>query len=158
MYLVASVRPSVCPSVRLGVLRAHYTPQVGWVRMSVRPSVRPSVSTLTAEPFDLWPFWRVAVDIRGSLCRVRQRAKRSHYQSKVFVCVPNSRADAVDRLLILIGEEPWDVFPFFLFFSSSSFILFFFFSYSATDRILFPVTILIIPDVLVTYLITKLCM
>ena len=35
------------------------------------------------------------------LCRVRQRAKRSTYQSKVFVCVSNSRADAVDRLLIV---------------------------------------------------------
>ncbi len=52
---------------------------------SVRPSVRPSV--------------RLSVSAR--LCRVRQRAKKSHYQSEEFVCVPNSRADAVDRLLIL---------------------------------------------------------
>ncbi len=50
MYLVASVRPSVCPTSRL--------------------------------------------------CRVQQRAKKSNYQSMEFVCVSNSRADAVDRLLI----------------------------------------------------------
>ena len=34
------------------------------------------------------------------LCRVQQRAKKSHYQSRVFVSVSNNRADAVDRLLI----------------------------------------------------------
>ncbi len=34
------------------------------------------------------------------LCRVQQRAKKSHYQSEVFVCVSSNRADAVDRLLI----------------------------------------------------------
>ncbi len=56
---------------------------VASVRLSVRLSVCPSVSALTAEPFD-------------------QKAKKSHYQSKVFVCVSNSRADAVDRLLIFI--------------------------------------------------------
>ncbi len=62
---------------------------------SVRLSVRPlSVSALTPEPFDL---------LGAQLCRVRQRAKKSHYQSKVFVCVSNSRADAVDRLLILLS-------------------------------------------------------
>ncbi len=49
------------------------------VRLSLRPSIRPSVCRL---------------------CRVRQRAKKSHYQAKVFVCVLNSRADAVDRLLM----------------------------------------------------------
>ncbi len=53
---------------------------------SVRPSVRPSVWVYPGQ--------------RSRLCRVRQRAKKSHYQFKVFVCVPNSRADAVDRLLI----------------------------------------------------------
>ena len=46
------------------------------VRLSVRPSVR--LSALS-----------------------RQRAKKSHYQFKVFVCVSNGRADAVDRLLIV---------------------------------------------------------
>ncbi len=60
MYLVASVRLSVCPSVRL---RSH-----GW-----------------------------------TICRVQQRVKRSHYQSVEFVCVSNSRADAVDWLLIFIS-------------------------------------------------------
>ncbi len=52
---------------------------------NVLGSVRPSVRPLTAEPFDL---------------RVVQRAKRSHYQSEVFVCVSNNHADAVDQLLI----------------------------------------------------------
>ncbi len=33
---------------------------------------------------------------------MRQRAKKSRYQYKVFVCVSNSRADAVDRLLIYL--------------------------------------------------------
>ncbi len=59
---------------------------VASVRLSVRPSVRPSALS------------RLILGAR--LCRVRQRAKKSHYQSKVFVCVSNSRADAVDRLLI----------------------------------------------------------
>ncbi len=58
---------------------------------SVRPSVRPSVSALTAEP-----------SILGArLCQVQQRAKRSYYQPKVFVCVSNNHVDAVDRLLIV---------------------------------------------------------
>ncbi len=34
------------------------------------------------------------------LCRVQQRAKKSHHQSEVFVCVLNNRTDAADRLLI----------------------------------------------------------
>ena len=37
------------------------------------------------------------------LFRVQQRAKKSHYQSRVFVCVSSDRADAVDRLLIIIN-------------------------------------------------------
>ena len=40
--------------------------------------------------------------IGAGLCRVQQRAKKSHYQSKVFVCVSSNRVDAVDRLLILV--------------------------------------------------------
>ncbi len=65
------------------------------------------VCALMAESFDLdiWhggrPFWRAAVDIRGLALRVQQRAKKSHYQSRVFVCVSNNRADVVDRLLII---------------------------------------------------------
>ncbi len=55
---------------------------VASVRLSVHPSVRPSVCPSALS---------------------RQRAKKSHYQAKVFVCVSNSRADAVDRLLILNG-------------------------------------------------------
>ena len=38
----------------------------------------------------------------AQLCQVQQRAKKSHYHSKVFVCVSNNCADAVDRLLMLI--------------------------------------------------------
>ncbi len=34
------------------------------------------------------------------LCRVQQIAKKSHYQSMMFVCVSSNRTDAVDRLLI----------------------------------------------------------
>ena len=49
---------------------------------SVRPSVRPSVC----------PF------VCLSVCRLI--ARKSHYQSKMFVCVSTNRADAVDRLLI----------------------------------------------------------
>ncbi len=52
--------------------------------------------------------FRVSVDIRGSACRVQQRAialkfgvKGSHCQSKIVVCV-SKLADAVDRLLINI--------------------------------------------------------
>ncbi len=32
-------------------------------------------------------FWRAAVDIRGSALLVAAKSNRSHYQSKVFVCV-----------------------------------------------------------------------
>ncbi len=47
-------------------------------------------------------------DAQGSilgarLCQVQQRAKKSHYQSKGFICVCNNRSDAVDRLLIHYG-------------------------------------------------------
>ncbi len=60
-------------------------------------SVHLSVSLSMAEPFDLWPWF-----IRGSA--LLSAAKNSHYQSKVFVCVSNNRADVVDRLLILGGD------------------------------------------------------
>ncbi len=66
-----------------------YWPQSEGDNVLGSPSVHLSVS---AEPFDL---------LGTRLCRVRQRAKKSHYQSKVFVCVSNSRADEVDRFLIL---------------------------------------------------------
>ena len=60
--------------------------------------------------------WRVAVDIRGSACRVHQSAitvkfgaKGGHYRSEGFVCLSvisracaDNRADAVDRLLIKV--------------------------------------------------------
>ena len=36
---------------------------------------------------------------------MQQRSKKSHYQSKVFVCVLNNRGDVVDRLLILNGMD-----------------------------------------------------
>ena len=32
----------------------------------------------------------------------QQRARKSHYQSRVFVCVSSNRTDAVDWLLILL--------------------------------------------------------
>ena len=59
---------------------------------SIRPSVHPSVCALTAEQFD---------PLGAQLCRVQQRAKKNHYQCRVFVCVSNNRADAVDRLFII---------------------------------------------------------
>ncbi len=65
MYLVASVCPSVCPSVRL----------------SVCPSVRPTSHGSRSI------FWRAAVDIRGSALPSAAKGNKSHYQSKVFVCV-----------------------------------------------------------------------
>ncbi len=73
---------------------------VASVRPSVRPSVCPSVRlyvrALLFEPF---------------VCRLI--AWRSHYQSKMFVCVSTNRADAVDRLLI--GGTLEGFFCFFLF-------------------------------------------
>ena len=38
----------------------------------------------------------------SQLCWVQQRAKKSNYQSKVFVCASNNHAGAVNRLLILL--------------------------------------------------------
>ncbi len=67
--------------------------EIMYLVASVCPFFCLSVSALTAEP------------LGALLCRVRQRAKKSHYQSKVFVCVSNSRADAVDRLLISNGGK-----------------------------------------------------
>ncbi len=52
---------------------------VASVRLSVRPSIHPSVNALMPE---------------------QKRARKSHNQSEVFVCVSNNGADAVDRLLI----------------------------------------------------------
>ena len=43
--------------------------------------------------------------LRGSALlstQVQQTAKKTHYQSKVFVCVLNNRADEIDQLLILL--------------------------------------------------------
>ncbi len=45
-------------------------------------------------------FWRAAVENRGSALPSAAKSK-SHYQSKVFVCVSSYRTDAVDLLLIL---------------------------------------------------------
>ncbi len=50
-------------------------------------------------------FWHAAVDIRGSALLSAAKSIKSHYQSKVFVCVYVirgririiARADAVDR-------------------------------------------------------------
>ena len=50
-------------------------------------------------------FWHAAVDIGAWLCGVQQRAKKIHYQSRVFVCVSNNRTDAVDWLLIGMGVD-----------------------------------------------------
>ena len=36
---------------------------------------------------------------------MQQRAKKSHYQSKVFACVSNNREDAVVQALIYILEQ-----------------------------------------------------
>ncbi len=48
---------------------------------------------------------RLSVGVQRSilgarLCRVQQRAKKSDYQTTVFVCVLNNCMDAVDQLLI----------------------------------------------------------
>ena len=40
-----------------------------------------------------------------------QRAEKSHYQSKVFVCVLNNPTDAVDRLLIFLAMSFGYSFP-----------------------------------------------
>ncbi len=48
----------------------------------------------------LWCFsiaTHAVIDIRGSAL---SSAEKSHYQSKVFICVSNNRTYAVDRLLI----------------------------------------------------------
>ena len=58
-------------SVRLSVRPSVYA--LGNVHPSVRPSVRPSVC-LSVRP-----------SVTARLCRVQQRAKKSHYQSEVFV-------------------------------------------------------------------------
>ena len=42
------------------------------------------------------------------LCRVQQRAKKGHNQSKEFVCVWNNCMDAVNQLLIVYGIA-WDL-------------------------------------------------
>ncbi len=42
----------------------------------------------------------LVASVRPSVCPSICPSALSHYQSKVFVCVPNSRADAADRLLI----------------------------------------------------------
>ena len=55
---------------------------------SVRPSVRLYVQALLFEPLGAW------------FSRVQQRAKKSHDQSKILVCVFTNRADAVDQLFI----------------------------------------------------------
>ncbi len=47
--------------------------------------------------------------LHSQLCQVQHRAKKSHYQSMVFVCVSNNRADVVDRLLISSESWNWSV-------------------------------------------------
>ncbi len=53
------------------------------------------------------PSVRLSVCPSSRLCRVQQRAKKSHYQSKVFVCVRNNHVDAVNGLLIVGGFFFW---------------------------------------------------
>ena len=69
---------------------------------NVLGSVRPSVCALNVMGQGHGQICGTQWSILGArLCRVQQRAKKSHYQSKVFVCVLNNRADGVDRLLIV---------------------------------------------------------
>ncbi len=68
--------------------------EIMYLVASVRPSVRPFVCPSSP----VWTIWPLILGAR--LCRVQQGAKKSHYQSKMFVCVSNNRADTVDRLLI----------------------------------------------------------
>ncbi len=80
----------------------HYRPRsegdnvLGSVRPSVCPSVRPSVR-LSVCMSELSCLNRFISPRCLSVCR--PIARRSHYQSKMFVCVSTNRADAVDRLL-----------------------------------------------------------
>ena len=94
MGIISEVQ-RVCTGVCLyQKLRCYYRSRSGeimYLIASVRPSVRLYVRALLFEPFDL-DFWK------------------SHYQSKIVVCVSTNRADAVDRLLIL-GQGrhlPWE--------------------------------------------------
>ena len=80
-----SILPAFCDLlIRLTVFIDRKAREIMYLVASVRPQRSRS------------NFWRVAVDLRGSA--LPSAAKRSHYQSKVFVCVSNNRADAVDRL------------------------------------------------------------
>ena len=54
------------------------------------------------------PSVRLSVCPSSRLCRVQQRAKKSHYQSKVFVCVSSNLADVVDWLLIMILYDDYE--------------------------------------------------
>ncbi len=64
-------------------------------------SVRPSVCLFVCPSSPVCRISGAQRSILGAwLCRTQQRAKKSYYQSKMFVCVSTNRADAVDRLLI----------------------------------------------------------
>ncbi len=54
----------------------------------------------------------MVASVRPSVCQSTlsrlnrlKRPEKSHYQSKVFVCVSNNRTDAVDRLLIMKNKK-----------------------------------------------------
>ncbi len=71
------------------------------------------INIRTRAIYGLWGFMGICIDsidyrprsegdnVLGSIRPPSALSRlKSHYQSKVFVCVSNSRADAVDRLLI----------------------------------------------------------
>ncbi len=89
---LGSVCPSVCPSGCTQGTLYTTTPVFGLLvhqEGAICTTQAQYAPRCTRETI-VWP----------RLCLVRQRAKKSHYQFEVFVCVSNSRADAVDRLLI----------------------------------------------------------
>ena len=76
MLLVVSIRLTICTSVR----------------PSIHPFVRPSVRQRS----HAWTVWPTTLKFETKM----KRAEKSHYQSKVFVCVSNNRTNMVDQLLI----------------------------------------------------------
>ena len=74
------------------------------VRVKVKDRSRSKVGvkvTLKVKVKDQSQISGVQRSIFGArLCRVQQRAKKTHYQSEVFVCVSSNHADVVDWLLI----------------------------------------------------------
>ncbi len=98
----------VCVSVISGLLiidRVALAKQGDNVLGSVRPSPRQcALSRLKVKGQGQLSGAQWLI-LGARLCRVQRRAKKSHYQSRVFVCVSNNCTDAGDRLLIACIPE-----------------------------------------------------